>query len=199
MVKYYLKLLALVRYWIEPIQANSKNHYWNDNKLVLKLPLVSAFSRVGFLNSNGWSIRSKYFFIIQKYFNDLSKKHIKSLLLYWFKTTKMPIQFFLFRFPNVSILDKREIFSIKRKRLCKKLVCSLLKINSEFSFYMKLPTTLFYMTREQENYILEWSRKHKLNIKLIALVFKIDNPNIWRFQWLENILLCITFAIQYFS
>ena len=106
---------------------------------------------------------------------------------------------FLFRLPNLSILDKTEIFSIKTKRACKKLVCSLLKINWEFSFYMKLPATLFYMTWEQENYILEWSRKYKLNIKLIALVFDTDNRNIWRFQWLENILPCITFAIQYFS
>ena len=47
---------------------------------------------------------------------------------------------------------------------------------------MKLPATLFYMTWEQENYILEWSRKYKLNIKLIALVFDTDNRNIWRFQ-----------------
>ena len=32
LVKYYLKLPALVRYCIEPIQTDPNNQYWNDNK-----------------------------------------------------------------------------------------------------------------------------------------------------------------------
>ena len=48
LVKYYLKLPALVRHCIEPIQTSS-----NDNKPVLKIPLVLTFIRLGFLNTNG--------------------------------------------------------------------------------------------------------------------------------------------------
>ena len=43
------------------------------------------------------------------------------------------------------------------------------------------------MTREQKIYILECSKKHKINITLIRLVFETVNSNICRFQWLENI------------
>ena len=44
LVKYYLKLPALVRCYIKPIQTNRNNQYWNDNKPVLKIPLVLALS-----------------------------------------------------------------------------------------------------------------------------------------------------------
>ena len=43
--------------------------------------------------------------------------------------------------------------------------------------------------------MLEWPKKYKLNITLIKLV----NPNICRFQFIENIFISITFAIQYFN
>ena len=39
LVKYYLKLSALVRCSIKPIQTNSNNPYWNDNEQVLKILL----------------------------------------------------------------------------------------------------------------------------------------------------------------
>ena len=48
-------------YWI-----NSNNQYGIDNKLVLKISLILGFSRLVFLNTNGWPIRSKYFFINEK-------------------------------------------------------------------------------------------------------------------------------------
>ena len=51
----------------------------------------------------------------------------------------------------------------------------------------------------QEFYILECSKKYKLNITLIKPVFETVNPNICKFQWPENIFLRITFAVQYFN
>ena len=42
------------------------------------------------------------------------------------------------------------------------------------------------MIREQEIYILEWSKKFKKNITHITLFLKTVIPNICRFQWLEN-------------
>ena len=39
LLKYYLKLPALVRYCIESIQTNPNSQNWNDKKLVLKMPL----------------------------------------------------------------------------------------------------------------------------------------------------------------
>ena len=44
LVKCYLKLPALARCCIELSQRNPNNEYWNDNKQVLKIPLVSTFS-----------------------------------------------------------------------------------------------------------------------------------------------------------
>ena len=38
-----------------------------------------------------------------------------------------------------------------------------------------------------------------LNITLITFVFETVNSNICRFQWLVNIFLNITFAVQYFN
>lgn len=55
------------------------------------------------------------------------------------------------------------------------------------------------MLSEQEVYILECSKKYKSNITLTGLVFEIFNPNICRFQGLENILIRITFAVQCFN
>ena len=52
LVKCYLKLPALVRYCIELSQRNPNNEYWNDNKPVLKIPLASNISGLGFLNTN---------------------------------------------------------------------------------------------------------------------------------------------------
>ena len=51
-VKWYLKVPALVRYYTEPIQTSPNKQYWNDNKLVLKIPLASTLSGLGFLNNN---------------------------------------------------------------------------------------------------------------------------------------------------
>ena len=33
MLKYYLELLPLLRYCVEPIQTNPHSQYWNDNEL----------------------------------------------------------------------------------------------------------------------------------------------------------------------
>ena len=68
---------------------------------------------------------------------------------------------------------KRDFFSVKSKQEG----ISFLKIFSEFSSCIKLPTSLFCMIREQEIYIFEWSKKYKLNIKLNTLGFEADNPN----------------------
>ena len=54
------------------------------------------------------------------------------------------------------------------------------------------------MKREHKIYIPEWSKKCKLNTTLITFVFEVVNPNICRFQSLDNIFLRITFAVQYF-
>ena len=50
-----------ILYWINP-----NNQYGNDNKLVLKISLILAFSRLGFVNTDGWAIRPKCFYINQK-------------------------------------------------------------------------------------------------------------------------------------
>ena len=52
LVNYYLKLLALVWCCIELIYTSSNNYYWNDNKPVLKIPMVLSFSGLVFLNTN---------------------------------------------------------------------------------------------------------------------------------------------------
>ena len=52
LVKYYLKPPALVRYCTGPSQTNPNNRYQNDNKSVLKIPLVLTLSRLGLLNIN---------------------------------------------------------------------------------------------------------------------------------------------------
>ena len=44
LVKYYLELPALVKYCIEPIQINPNSQNSNDNKPVLKIPLVLTLS-----------------------------------------------------------------------------------------------------------------------------------------------------------
>ena len=38
LVKHYLKLPALVKYYIETIQINLSNQHWNDKKPVFKIP-----------------------------------------------------------------------------------------------------------------------------------------------------------------
>ena len=76
---------------------------------------------------------------------------------------------------------------------------SLQKETKIFSSWIKLPTTLSYMIRAHKIYILEWSKKSKLNITLITHLFETVNPNICRFQWLENIFLSIIFAVQFFN
>ena len=55
------------------------------------------------------------------------------------------------------------------------------------------------MLSEQDVYILECSKKCKLNITLTRLVFEIFNSSICRFQGLENIFVRITFAVQCFN
>ena len=47
-----LKLPALVRYCIEPIQTNPNNQYWNDNKPVLKITLVLTLKGLEFPNTD---------------------------------------------------------------------------------------------------------------------------------------------------
>ena len=73
---------------------------------------------------------------------------------------KLQILTFLFRLPNGNILDKKEFFTLKIKQEGKKIKkyrFSFLKINSDFTSSIKLPTSLFYMIWEQEIYIFEWS------------------------------------------
>ena len=48
LVKYYLNLSALVRYCTGPNQTNRKNRHRNNNKLILKIPLVLTLCRWGF-------------------------------------------------------------------------------------------------------------------------------------------------------
>ena len=46
LARYYLKLSALVRYYIKPIQTNPNSQCWGDNKPVLNIPLVLTISRL---------------------------------------------------------------------------------------------------------------------------------------------------------
>ena len=48
LAKYYLKPTALVRYCIEPFQTNPENENLNDNKPVLKIPLVLTVIKLDF-------------------------------------------------------------------------------------------------------------------------------------------------------
>ena len=40
----------------------------------------------------------------------------------------------------------------------------------------EVPISLFYMIREQETYIFDWSKRFKLNTKLNTLIFEALNP-----------------------
>ena len=52
LMKWHLKLTALIRYCIEPIQTNPNNQYWNYNKPVLKITLILTLTELGFPKTN---------------------------------------------------------------------------------------------------------------------------------------------------
>ena len=80
----------------------------------------------------------------------------------------MPMWNFLFRLPNVKILDEKRTFLVKNKQKGK-----YVEKQSLISTWIKLHVTPFYMIREQEIYVLGCSKKQKLNITLITLFLKL--------------------------
>ena len=106
-----------------------------------------------------------------------------------FRTRKMYMWNFLLRLSNAKILNQKGIFFHQKqiiKSTCKKLIFSFLKIYSEFSSWIKLPTGLFYMIREQE--IIHSA------LSFLKRITPITSVIVTREHF-----LCIIFAVEYFG
>ena len=74
-----------------------------------------------------------------------------------FRNRKMHMWNFLFRLPNMKISDKKKSFSVKSNQKGK-YIKKYFWASERLIQFLNKATTLFYMIREQEIYIIEWSK-----------------------------------------
>ena len=94
---------------------------------------------------------------------------------------------FVFWLRNMKILDKKIIFSVKNKQKGKYVKSCFLISKRITQFLNKATYNCFLHDKGTKNLYTWVLKEHKKNLTLVTLVAETANPNICRFQWLENI------------